>query len=141
MPWGYAQSQEEITSPHEHLKKAARDLRSFSKGEILADVMQIIEDDLSVTNHFLLIVPELRHYNYKLIEVKQPTFDKNYPASLKLFGTVPQNVVEVKDISALLFENELRALISHPLTRGILGSLKTHIDIARDFRDSSYEKG
>lgn len=134
MPWRFAEERKDEKSPYEYLQEAAAQLRTFTKGQILADVMQIIEDDLSVVNSFLLVVPELRHYNYKLIEVRQATFDINYPADLKLFGTAPQNIVEVNEVPQNSFNHELNFLIAHPLTQGILSSLRTYIEIARDSR-------
>jgi hypothetical protein len=132
--WQFADERNTIKSPFEYLKEYARRLDEDTKGLFTADVSQIYrEEDHKVVCSLYIVVPELRNYSYRLIETIQPDFIDIYPVQMTLYGTAKENSYSLNNVSAEEFEKQLQHLITHPLTQHILLSLRTQLQIFKDY--------
>src|SRR5580658_1446822 len=113
--WSFADNIPQLTTPYEFLIKYASQLKEDTTGIIEGDVIEVIQQDKEeIVFALYLVVPELRNYSYRLIEVIQSNAFTPYPVNMKLYGTAPQNVVEVNDVSEENFEKELKGFITSP---------------------------
>lgn len=131
--WLFADEKTGEVSPYDYLKKAAKKLSEDTEDMFHGDVMQNINDDGKIICSFYLVVPKLRNYTYRLIEIVQPSFDQSYPVEMSLFGTAVGNIVRIFDVTEKDFENQLNGFIGNPLTRHILLALKTQLEIYKDY--------
>lgn len=133
--WRFADNNPSEEIPYEILKDFARKLSSDTEGMFTADILQTIQnEDNSVICSFYLVVPELRSYSYKLMELVQPRFDKIYPIAMSLFGKAEGNVISDVATNSTELRAKITAFITNPLTMHILTSLKTQIEIYKDFQ-------
>jgi len=132
--WAFSDYTPQLTTPYEFLIKYALQLKEDTNGIIEGDVVEVIQQDKEeVVFALYLVVPELRNYSYRLIEVIQSNAFTPYPVNMKLYGAATQNVVEVNNVSEQNFEKELKDFITSPLTKLILTSLKTHLEIKKEY--------
>lgn len=134
--WQFSNEQKYIKSPYEILFDYASRVKNETGGIIEGIVTEAISDAKEEIVYALyLIVPELRNYSYRLIEVVQPNVLHPYPVSMKLFGKDPGNIISRNNVSAQQFEEELEFFIKNSMTKTILNGLKTHLDIKKQYDD------
>ena len=132
--WEFSNKEREVKTAYEYLHEYASRLREDTNGLIEGTVTELISDSKEEVVYALyLVVPELKNYSYRLIEVVQSNAFTFYPVTMRLFGKSLGNIDEKKDITYSDFENELIGFIQSPLTKLILQHLKTQIEIKRDY--------
>jgi hypothetical protein len=128
--WEFSDKGTQVKTAYQYLHEYASKLAEDTGGLIEGTVTQLISDSKEEVVYALyLVVPKLKNYSYRLIEVIQPNAFTFYPVSMKLFGTATGNIDERKDINPDKFEDELKRFIQSPLTKMILQHLKTQIEI------------
>jgi len=132
--WQFSNELSQPKMPYDILKKYAIKLQEDTEGMFNGDVSQIVNDDYSVIVSFYIIVPGLRNYGYKLMQMKSKSFDMPYPAEMQLIGTAEGNVIKEEATNQIDFESKVEQFIVHPLTKHILYALKIQIDIYKDSR-------
>jgi hypothetical protein len=133
--WNAGEEKGEIRTPFEILFDYAQRVKEDTEGRIEGVVTENISDSsVEVVYALYLVVPELRNYSYRLIEVTQQNAFTPYPVIMRLFGTVAGNVVELLDVPYERFDKELLKLIDNPLTKIIIQGLYTHIEIKRKYQ-------
>ncbi len=131
--WEFGENTVLDETPYEILDKYASQLKG-STGFIEGKVTELISDSRKEVIYALyLVVPELKNYSYRLIEVVQPNAFTFYPVTMKLFGKADGNIVELPKVDFKNFEKQLVDFIKSPVTKGILQSLKTHIEIVKKY--------
>lgn len=132
--WNFAEEKPVSKTPYEYLIKYAERLEEDTNGLIEGMVTEAASDkDVHMTLALYLVVPQLRNYRYRLIEVIQSNAFTPYPVQMKLFGKAAGNVVEEKDVYEDAFEGKLKEFVGHPLTKLALTQLKTHIEIKNQY--------
>jgi hypothetical protein len=133
--WTFADDKKNIKTPYEYLFDYASRL-AYDTGNIVEGIVTESTSDAEeeVTYSLYLVVPKLRNYSYRLIEVIQLNAFTPYPVNMKLFGKAAGNVVTEKNLTVKTFEKKLVEFIKSPLTKLILTHLKTHLDIRNKFR-------
>ena len=91
------------------------------------------EETGSVTYALYIVVPELKDYMYRLIEVNLQNLVSPYPLEVTLFAKDPKNHRTYTCDSPDEFRKKLIDLITSPVTSGILMHLKTMIDIKKEY--------
>lgn len=133
--WKFNADKPTQKSAFEILKKYASKLWSETGEIISGDVLSTLEPGGQVKYVMFLIVPAMRSYTYKLIEVVQYDVINFYPVRMTLFGNAELNQITVNDIlDDKLFEENLIKFINNPLTRLALSGLKTQLDIYNDYK-------
>jgi hypothetical protein len=133
--WEFGTITETIKTPYEFLYEYASKLKDDTNNLIEGAVTELISESREeVVFALYLVVPELRNYSYRLIEVTQQNAFNFYPVKIKLFGTLPSSIVEKTIDNEKDFEKKLREFITSPLTKLILTSLRTHIEIYKDYQ-------
>lgn len=133
--WQFDAEQKKSKLPYEFLTHYASLLKEDTNHLILGQVLESVSSNSpEVTYSLYLIVPKLRNYSYRLIEVKQPDIVTVYPVEMRLYGTAEKNVVFKENVSEQDFEKELVDFITSPLTKLILHAIKNHIDISESYK-------
>jgi hypothetical protein len=117
----------------EYLKEYAEKLSDDSKGVFEGDVTQILAPDGSFSYSLYLIVPELKNYSYKLIEVFQESFNQPYPVDMVLYNTKQDQNDQEFFVEEHEFEDKLLRLITSPITQQILRSLQKQVEIFKRY--------
>jgi hypothetical protein len=131
--WQFAENVELEETPYEILDRYASKLKEdteFIEGKVKE---LISESRQEVIYALYLVVPELKNYSYRLIEVVQPNAFTFYPVTVKLYGKADGNIITEQNVEHDDFEKLLKNFINSPITKGILQSLKVHIDIAKKY--------
>ncbi|MEI6684300.1 MAG: hypothetical protein WCO44_16870 [Bacteroidota bacterium] len=132
--WNSDGKVEEVTTPYEFLFHYASMVKDDTDGKIVGLVTENISDSANEVVYALyLVVPELRNYSYRLIEVVQPSAFSPYPVTMKLFGKAAGNIVVKEQVPFEGFEAVLLEFIQNPMTKLIIQGLYTHIDIKRKY--------
>jgi len=130
--WNFADSEKEEKSPYEYLFEYATQVKDDTGSLIEGLVTELVTDSTEEVVYALyLVVPELKNYSFRLIEVVQSNAFTPYPVTMKLFGKAPGNIVVKKDVAFENFDKELLDFIQSPLTELILRHLKTHLEIKK----------
>lgn len=133
--WEFSDKEKAVKTVYQFLYEYASKLHDDTAGLIEGTVTELISDSKEEVVYALyLVVPELKNYSYRLIEVVQTNAFTPYPVKMRLFGNAAGNIVEKIDVISDDFENELIGFIQSPLTKLILQNLKTHIEIKRDYQ-------
>lgn len=133
--WEFSDKEKEVKTVYEYLYEYASKLGEDTNGLIEGTVTQLVSDSKEEIVYALyLVVPELKNYSYRLIEVIQPNAFTFYPVSMRLYGKAAGSIEERKSITYDNFETELLEFIQSPLTKMILQHLKTQIEIKRDYK-------
>ena len=117
-------------NPEVILRKYADRLKDDTANKFIGLVTETIhEENGSATYALYILVPELKDYMYRLIDVNIQDLTTPYPVELRLFAKDPKNhrtffAEEVND-----YKNKLESIITNPVTKGILMHLKTLIEI------------
>jgi len=134
--WEFSNKEEEVKTVYEYLSEYASKLNDDTRGLFKGTVTELISDSKEEVVYALyIVVPELRNYSYRLIEVVQNNAFTPFPVKMRLFGNAAGNIEEKSDVSSRNFESELIGFIQSPLTKLILRNLKTHIEIKRDYQE------
>ena len=131
--WQFADETVFEKTPLDILKGVARQLNIDTNEMFCADVVQLVTEDNLVAVSFYVVVPSLRNYMYKLIEVLQPGFVKIYPVSITLFGIGEGNIFRENASNATECEQQIEAFIRDSNTKQILSSLRRQI-LKNDFQ-------
>jgi hypothetical protein len=132
--WDFADKGKEEKTPYEYLFDYSIKVKDDTGGIIEGLVTEMVSDSTEEIVYALyLVVPELRNYSIRLIEVIQSNAFTPYPVTMKLFGKAAGNIVEKPDVSFENFEKELLDFIQNPLTKLILRHLKTHLEIKKEY--------
>ena len=130
--WNFADKKEDFKSPYQYLFEYASNVKEDTGGIIEGIVTESISDSKEEIVYALyLVVPELKNYSYRLIEVTQANAIKPYPVNMKLYGKA--NVVDKSAIEYKDFDKELLDFITSPLTKLILTHLRTHLEIKKEY--------
>lgn len=130
--WNFADQNDEPKSPYQHLFEYSSSLKDDTGGIIEGVITESISDAREEIVYALyLVVPELKNYSYRLIEITQKNAVTPYPVDMKLFGKA--NIVEKNGVEYKDFVKTLEDFIKSPLTKLILTHLKTHLEIKREY--------
>ena len=128
--WKFAEEEIKEKSPYEILIKYANKLQTDTNNLIVGKVTEVIsQESQEIVYALYLMVPKLRNYSYRLIEVIQPNALRFYPVRMKLFGAAPENIIEEKNVTEPEFEAKLIGFINNPLTKSILKHIQTLVEI------------
>jgi hypothetical protein len=112
------------------LKEYADRLKQDTGGKFIGIVTGTIHEDTgSATYALYILVPELKDYMYRLIEVNIQDLATPYPVELRLFAKDPKNHRTFSADNGNDFRKKLEEMITSPVTKGILMHLKTLIEI------------
>lgn len=132
--WDFAEKSNEEKSPYEFLFEYSTKVKDDTGGIIEGLVTEMVSDSTEEIVYALyLVVPELRNYSIRLIEVVQSNAFTPYPVTMKLFGKAPGNIVEKPDVPFENFEKDLIHFIQSPITKLILQNLRTHLEIKKGY--------
>lgn len=112
-----------------YAKRLKEDTNGVFRG-LITDAVD--EENSSVTYALYVVVPELKNYMYRLIELKIENWVNLYPVELKLLAKEPKNNrITVAD-NPEECELKLEEMIKSPITKMSLQHLKTLIEIVKD---------
>ena len=117
-------------NPEKILNDYAKRLKEDTNKKFEGLVTETIIENTGIVKYALFIVtPELKHYMYKLIEVKLQNMFTFYPLEITLLAKAQENhkTYTCDDVSEL--KKRAIEFISSPVTSGILMHLKTMIEI------------
>ena len=131
--WKSAENVESIKTPYEILYEYASKVKD-DMDVIEGYVTELISESREEIIYALyLVVPQLKNFSYRLIEVVQPNAFTFYPVKMKLFGQSDGNIIEEKNIMHDNFEEKLIRFIESPTTRGILQNLLRHLEVVKKY--------
>jgi hypothetical protein len=131
--WDY-EDLERLNSVYEVIMKYANSLKIDTNGVIEGIVTETTTDNSQeIVYAFYLSVPQLRNYSYRLFEFRQSSIIEPYSISATLYAKDPINNQYFESQSIPDFERKLLAWIKNPITKLIIQSIKTHIEIMNDF--------
>lgn len=87
------------------------------------------EDSNEATYALYIVVPELKNYMYRLIEVSVPNIMQPYPLEITIFAKDPKNNRSFSCENVSSFRKRLEEMITSSLTKVILMHLKNLINI------------
>ncbi|TKC01408.1 Rossmann-fold NAD(P)-binding domain-containing protein [Pedobacter cryotolerans] len=132
--WEFSKEEKEEKTPFDFLVEYAGQLLEATDEIISGDVTRTYNDDNTGLIYTLyLVVPEMRYYSYKLIEVIQKDLVNVYPVDMILFGSAKQNRPKYENVYSNQFESRLREFISSSMTKNILSGLKIQLEIVRKY--------
>ncbi|MGQ7855792.1 hypothetical protein ACUN24_16280 [Pedobacter sp. WC2501] len=132
--WEFSEEKQEEKTPFDFLVEYAGQLLEATDEIISGDVTRTYNDDNTGLIYTLyLIVPDMRYYSYKLIEVIQKDLLNVYPVDMILYGTAKQNRPKYESVYSNQFESKLREFISSSITKNILSGLKIQLEIVRKY--------
>ena len=119
-------------NPEIILNEYASKLKSDTDNMFSGVVTESIAEDSGVITYALyILVPKLKDYMYRLIEVNIQDLVTPYPLEIKLFAKVSINNRSVYASNVEEFKEKLEYVITSPITKGILFHLKTLIEIKK----------
>jgi hypothetical protein len=122
-------------NPERILKKYADLLKDDTDGKFVGVVTESVSEDTGVATFALyILVPELKDYMYRLIEVGVQDLATPYPVEIRLLAKDPKNQRAFAVSNPTDYKAKLESLIASPVTKSILAHLKTLIDIKNDYR-------
>lgn len=129
--WKIYGDQPPLDQTPERILKHYASLLSVDTGQLFRGLVTeaVKEETGEVTYALYVVVPALRDYMYRLIEVNIANLVAPYPLEVKLFAKDPVNHRGFTCNSADDFRTRLETLIGSPITAGILMHLKTLIQI------------
>lgn len=117
-------------NPRVILEEYADRLKDDTDGMFIGLVTESIQESTgSATLALYIVVPKLRDYMYRLIEINLQDLATPYPAELRLFAKDPKNHGSFMAQDVKEFKEKLESIITSPVTKGILLHLKTMIEI------------
>lgn len=129
--WNFSNQLPSEESPYAVLTKYAEALGEETGGQIEGSITELTgTQSEEITYALYLVVPALRNYSYRLIEVVSKNLFQPFPVDIRLYAKA--NVLEEKKVEAKAFEQKLQELIDHPFTKGILGSVLNYIQMVKD---------
>jgi len=138
--WEFADDVTPEITPYEILKEFGRQIEPDTGGMFIADIVQTIRDEGLVVCSFYIVVPQLRNYSYKLMQMVHG-FVHAYPVMMQLYGQAKENVLEARAENPEDFRSKVSAFIANPLTKLILTSLRTQIEIYSDYKREDQNDG
>ncbi len=129
--WNFSTQLPSEENPYAVLIKYADALEEETGGQIEGQITELTTSQSEeITYALYLVVPALRNYSYRLIEVVSKNLFQPFPVDIRLYAKA--NVLEEKDVEAKAFEQKLQEFIDHPFTKGILGSISNYIQMVKD---------
>jgi len=126
----YGEKPKPKENPELILKEYADKLKEDTEGKFIGIVTETIHEDTgSATYALYILVPELKDYMYRLIEINIQDLVTPYPVELRLFAKDPKNHRNFYADNVKDFREKLELMIKSPVTKGILMHLKTLIEI------------
>lgn len=120
---------------YEVILKYADSLKVDTNGVIEGIVTETTTDsNPEIVFAFYLSVPKLHNYSYRLFEFRQSNIVEPYSISATLFARDTKNNQFFDSNSIPDFERKLLDWIKNPITKLIMQSIKTHIDIMDDYK-------
>ena len=113
----------------EYAKRMQNDTNDIFRG-VVTDAIN--EETSSVTYSLYVVVPELKNYMYRLIEMEVNNWEKLYPVRLKLLAKDPKNNQISEADNPKECKQKLEDMISSNITIMIMQHLLTLIDIMKD---------
>jgi hypothetical protein len=132
--WEFADDVTPEITPYTILKDFARRIGPDTRGMFMADIVQTLRDEGMVVCSFYIVVPQLRNYSYKLMEMIQDGFVRAYPVRMYLYGQAKENILYDVATNPDEFRSKVSAFITNPLTKLILTSLRTQVEIYGDYK-------
>lgn len=130
----YGETPKSDENPEKILNEYASRLKDDSDGKFVGLVTETIQEDTaSATYALYIIVPELKSYMYRLIEVNIQDLATPYPLELRLFAKDPKNHRSFYAQDAKDYRSKLEDLIKSPVTKAILMHLKTLVEIKKEY--------
>lgn len=129
--WKIYGEQPSLNEGPEHILKHYASLLSVDTGQVFRGlVTEAVKEETGEVSYALyVVVPALRDYMYRLIEVNVANLVSPYPLEVKLFAKDPVNHRAFTCNGPSDFRTKLEELIGSPVTAGILMHLKTLIQI------------
>jgi hypothetical protein len=130
----YGEKPKADENPEFILREYADQLKKDTESKFVGIVTETIhEDSGSVTYALYILVPELKDYMYRLIEINTQDLATPYPVEMRLFAKDPKNHRTFFAEDANDYRTKLESMIKSPVTKGILMHLKTLIEIKNDY--------
>jgi hypothetical protein len=126
----YGEKPRQDENPELILKEYADRLKEDTGGKFIGLVTETIQEDTGSAIYALyILVPELKDYMYRLIEINIQDLATPYPVELRLFAKDPKNHRNFYAEDAKDYRTKLESMITSPVSKGILMHLKTLIEI------------
>ncbi len=121
-------------NPEKILNEYASRLKDDTDGKFVGLVTETIQEDTaSATYALYIVVPALKSYMYRLIEVNSQDLVAPYPVELRLFAKDPKYHKSFYAQDAKSYRLKLEELIKSAATKAILVHLKTLIEIKKEY--------
>jgi hypothetical protein len=125
--------------PVQVMEEAAERLMGDTDGLVIGKVTETVstpfEDQSSKISYALyLMVPKLRNYLYRLIEVfAEGDIINPYPVTIRLYGRLPGNIAEERAQGLDEFKTKFMQAIQHPTTKMVLSAIRNQVDISNHY--------
>jgi phenylpyruvate tautomerase PptA (4-oxalocrotonate tautomerase family) len=130
----YGEGPKAEENPEAILNEYAKQVSEDTEKKFVGIVTESIRENTgAVTYALYIIVPELKDYMYRLIEVNLQNLITPYPLEVSLFAKDPRNHRTFTCDNVAEFRAKLVEIISSPVTSGILMHLKTMIEIKKGY--------
>ena len=117
-------------NPEFILKGYADQLKTDTEDKFIGIVTEsVAEETGSATYALYILVPKLKDYMYRLIEVNIQNLATPYPLELKFFAKDPKNHRTFRSEDVKSYKDKLEEIIKSPVTKAILAHLSTLIEI------------
>lgn len=122
--------------------RLGEDTGSLILGKIV-ERFQEVRDDAGMANGQLayvlyLVVPRLRNYSYRLIELKQPDLAADYPVDIQFF--LKDNIIEAKAADAQQLETQLRKFVRLGSTINLLTAIRSQVETLEKYSTDADQK-
>lgn len=132
----YGKEPKQNENPEVILNDYAKQVYEDTDKQFIGLVTETVKEDSDELSLALyIVVPQLRDYMYRLIEVSIQNIVKPYPLELKLFAKDPRNHRTFSCNDAADYKKKLEEIIESPVTGAILMHLKTLIDIREKLKE------
>lgn len=132
----YGEEPKQNENPEVILNDYAKQVYEDTNKQFIGLVTETVKEDSDELSLALyILVPQLRDYMYRLIEVSIQNVVKPYPLELKLFAKEPRNHRAFSCNDAADYKKKLEEAIESPITGAILMHLKTLIGIRGKLRE------
>lgn len=116
--------------PEVILSELANKLQVDTEGRFIGLVIETISEDTGEATYALcILVPRLRDYIYRLIEINIKNLTKTYPLEIRLFAQDPRKNESYNCQNSEQLKDKLQEFIKSSVTRSILAHLRGLIEL------------
>jgi hypothetical protein len=134
--WEFEENTPSGENPKKFLYQIAYQLKLDTDGLIEALITEnSSESEPEIIFAFYLVAPRLRNYSYRLFQIEFKHLVAPYPIKCIQYAKAVKNNQHFECIDFKDFEKKLKEHIKNPITKGIITTIKTHIDIVEHYED------